>query len=1025
MAASDQLEIVYPNGEIKFYDLAGRGITNIGRHPENDVVINSPGVALFHAVLDHRSKPCQIVLLDPQAQTRVKGQPLLANTAQELRNWDTIEVDGLAIIYLETQGAQARGPAPSPVSPAAPVAPVTRPTPAPRLPTAAPAVAPRLPISAPTPAPAEPPPAITAAPTPPVPAAAVTPRLAMMPPDQTDEAIVVDLSVREWVIDVEQTATCQVSIANGGEIVATFRVSLEGLDDTWYAISPPQINLNEGERGSVTVAFSAPRLPTSLAGPHHFSIVVTSPNYPGHVARRGATLTLNPYQEFSVGEVSPRQQTIPYRKRSGAASISILNKGNSETPFRLSAEDDQRGCSFEFKVPGHEATLAQQAEVHVQPEETLAVPMFITPHARQLVGVGKHPYNYTLTTMPLAGTQTPRSVLGQVHTAPLIGPWLIALMALLMLVLIAIIFRPTISQFSADPQDIMAGEETSFTWRASQFASLRIDPDVGTVSGSEGSKPFAPKQSTTYKLSAYNLLTRINSQWFGETREIPITVEPVKPIIRVFAADKVDTLAGDTVTISWEVLRADTVSLINNGAQTTLLTSEFTGRRTFTALEGVTTIELAASNIYGETRKSLVIKAVTPTATPLPPPIIERFDVQPLVITMGQTVKIDWLVSNVQKVSIAPIPEALPPTGSISHAPSENPQRYTLTASNGQTETILYREVVVLPAPTATPVPQAPTIEFFTVSPDEVVRGSDEANNIELSWSVIGDYTNIQISGPDLGTLANLDRQGTVTVGASKTTVFILSAYNGDKVATAQGSLKVDEPTATPPPSPTPPPTATPVPAPLIEYFLPAEVPSDTGAVVPLGGGKYQVVANTKVKFKWSTTNASKVSLFANGANLGDQPVVGESTSFVILQAAQYQLQAVNSVGAQTSSFVQLVIKSLSVPPSPTNVNGPLNKVSPVIVTWDYDSNYVSRITGFRVYRANAPFTHFALASGSTPVGTTSPYSWADPNGTCGQAYYVTAVYINYTDVGAVTQETAPSTSRYYTWPCATPTPKP
>jgi len=1023
MAASDQLEIVYPNGEIKFYDLAGRGITNIGRHPENDVVINSPDVALFHAVLDHRRKPCQIVLLDPQAQTRVKGQPLPANTAQELRNWDTIEVNGLAIIYLESQGAQpaipptARGPAPSPALPVAPVArvaPVTRPTPTPPLPAAAP-----------TPTSAEQPPPPTLAPVRPALAAPVAPRLAMMPPDQTDDAIVVDLSVHEWVIDVEQTATCQVSIANGGEIVATFRVSLEGLDETWYAISPPQINLNEGERGTVTIAFSAPRLPTSLAGPHHFSIVVTSPNYPGRVARRGATLTLNPYQEFSVGELSPRQQTIPYRQRSGEATIPISNKGNSDTPFRLSAEDDQRGCSFEFKVPGHEATLAQQAEVRVQPEETLSIPLFITPHSRRLVGVGKHPYNYTLTTTPLAGTQTPRSVLGQVHTAPLIGPWLIALMALLMVVLIVLIFRPTISQFNADPQDILAGEETSFSWRASQFAGLRIDPDVGTVSGPEGSKPFAPKQSTTYKLSAYNLLTRINSQWFGETKEFPVTVEPVKPIIRVFSADKVNALAGEPVTISWEVLRADTVSLINNGAQTTLLSSEFTGKRTFTAIEGITTIELAANNIYGETRKSLVVKVTSPTATPLPPPIIERFDVQPLVITMGQSVKIDWLVSNVQKVNIAPIPEALPPTGSISHVPGENPQRYTLTASNGQTETILYREVAVYPAPTATPIPQPPTIEFFTVSPSEVVRGSDDANNIQLSWSVVGDYTNIEINGPDLGKLSNLDRQGSVTVGASRTTVFILSAYNGDKVATAQGSLKVDEPTATPPPSPTPPPTPTPIPDPLIEYFLPAEVPTDTGNVVPLGGGKYQVVANTKVKFRWSTTNASKVSLSANGANLGDQPVVGESTSFLILQAAQYQLTAANSTGVQKSSFVQLVIKPLPVPPSPTNVNGPLNKITPVTITWDYDSNYLSRIIGFRVYRANAPFHSFVLASGSTPIGTTPPFSWVDPNATCGQAYYVTAVYQNYTDVGIVNQETAPSTSRYYTWPCATPTPKP
>ena len=61
MPAIDQIEIIYPNGEVKFHELdAGRGITNIGRHPDNDVVIASAEVALFHAVLDHRQKPYRL-----------------------------------------------------------------------------------------------------------------------------------------------------------------------------------------------------------------------------------------------------------------------------------------------------------------------------------------------------------------------------------------------------------------------------------------------------------------------------------------------------------------------------------------------------------------------------------------------------------------------------------------------------------------------------------------------------------------------------------------------------------------------------------------------------------------------------------------------------------------------------------------------------------------------------------------------------------------------------------------------------
>ena len=52
-------------------------------------------------------------------------------------------------------------------------------------------------------------------------------------------------------------------------------------------------------------------------------------------------------------------------------------------PVRLSAEDNERGCSFEFHVPGQETGLAGQAELRVQPEETLSVPVHITPLVRR------------------------------------------------------------------------------------------------------------------------------------------------------------------------------------------------------------------------------------------------------------------------------------------------------------------------------------------------------------------------------------------------------------------------------------------------------------------------------------------------------------------------------------------------------------------------------------------------------------------------------------------------------------------
>jgi hypothetical protein len=591
--------------------------------------------------------------------------------------------------------------------------------------------------------------------------------------------------------------------------------------------------------------------------------------------------------------------------------------------------------------------------------------------------------------------------------------------------LIVLIFRPVIYNFGGGPQEVAAGEEVTLRWQASQFSGLRLEPDLGAVPGPNGFKAIAPQDSVTYKLIAENLLTRLNSQWFGDSRSFPVTVEPVLPIIRAFYADKPNTLVGEQVTISWEVLKADSLTLAVNGNPTSLLSTEHTGKRTFVATDGITNLQLKATNHYGSVDKSLEIKASVPTATPLPPPIIERFDVQPLVITMGQSVKIDWQVSGVQKVSIAPIPEALPSSGSLGHTPSQSPQRYTLTASNGQTETILYREVIVNPAPTATSAPLPPKIEYFTASPDTVVVGSSDASNIQLTWSVLGDYTNIEISGPDFGKVSGLDRASSLTVGVSKNTVFVLTAYNQDQTATQMVSIKVVEPSPTPPPSPTPSPTPLP---PIIEFFGVSDnsTPANPSNVVPIGSNKYEVVPGTSVKFSWTTQNATKVTFFALGVNLGERPTTGEVTNLPpIVQAGQYQLTAENVTGVKVSSFLDIVIKQQSPPSPPTNVSGPLKPISVFTVTWSYAD--ISQIVGFLIYRADAPFKTFGLLPGEsldTPIPNSQLY-WVETDGKCGRAYYVTAVYEVFTDSGRVRRQTSPSTSRYYTWPCATPTPKP
>ena len=119
MTAKDQPEVISPQGQIAFFALAGRGITNLGRHPENDIVIDSPQMPLFYAVLDHRTQPYRITVLGGAGETSIQTQtqgdrrPARPQLPVEICPWDQVQFAGFTLILIEEAGAFA---SPVPVS---------------------------------------------------------------------------------------------------------------------------------------------------------------------------------------------------------------------------------------------------------------------------------------------------------------------------------------------------------------------------------------------------------------------------------------------------------------------------------------------------------------------------------------------------------------------------------------------------------------------------------------------------------------------------------------------------------------------------------------------------------------------------------------------------------------------------------------------------------------------------------------------------------------------------------------------
>ena len=290
MATIAQLEIIGPGGAVEFYSLdQPQGVINIGRHADNDVVIDSPNVAPFHAVIDYRQWPCQVILLSEEGQTTLEGQQLSANSPATMENWNTIRVDGYDIILLgATGGPSAPVPAPLPTGAPVGVPPLEQPM---TVISSGPAV-PLVPSAPPVPSMP-----------PPVPPAAALPGLPVEPvsigPEQSDDYIATEITEDVWEVDVEQTASTQLTIINGGDRVASFYVSVEGVSADWVYVEAPQVNLFEGGRAVVTIQITPPRATTSLAGKHPIAIIVTSPTYPGHYSRQIATLTINPFYGFA------------------------------------------------------------------------------------------------------------------------------------------------------------------------------------------------------------------------------------------------------------------------------------------------------------------------------------------------------------------------------------------------------------------------------------------------------------------------------------------------------------------------------------------------------------------------------------------------------------------------------------------------------------------------------------------------------------------------------------------------------
>ncbi|HPH97434.1 MAG TPA: hypothetical protein PKW33_12310 [Anaerolineaceae bacterium] len=779
-STAERIEIIKPGGLIEFYELDPvRGIANIGQDPSNDIIITGPGISPFVGVLDYRTKPSRFLALGAAETIRLNGEVVQVNESREIRLLDRLELDGHVLIMMDGKAVAAQ-----PQVQAALLPPETKKE-------ETPAVESEL--------------------------------FKVLPPTEIDDIIMVEVEGQEWTIDTEQVLTIPVHITNGGPIVAQFTVDVLGLNDNWVALSPSSVNLNEGERTTIHIAITPPRLPSSRAGMHFFAIQVSSRNHPNRLSRVGCSLVITPYYDFSVTELDPRQVKTTWGRRTALTTLTIQNNGNSSPTFHLEGNDDERNCAVEFSIPREKARLVSKADFKLGRGQGVAIPIRITPNQRDLIAVSPRQHSITITTSIPESSLTPRAVLGMVQNRPLFGPWIVFLGIALAVLLVIFLFTPRITLYTSTPtneKSIRAGSEVILHWDA--FPPFLVDYTINGEPADKNSRTSIvhPISSTIYELRASTWLSNIIPP-LSQPAKIEIRVSPVKPEILLFEAtpDRIPT-QGDNVIISWLVVDSDKLVLFNqtDGAETEL---ESSAGSLEMKLEKPTIFILKAYN------NSIPEKAVEQpveiksSLVASNRPVIERFSAEPATVIAGQPVEVRWRVSGVDVVSIKPIGDSLPPSGTISLSPTEAVV-LMLTAANASASINDFRQIKVLPAPTPTapPVPAPaptptlapvpPAIDTFAVAPEKIKLAYGQQVRATLNWAITGAVTAIVLevkSAPNSPQVfSGLSAIGQQIFPLTETTMFTITAYNGSAKVVKTIVMQVER---------------DPLPAPTVFIYLP------------------------------------------------------------------------------------------------------------------------------------------------------------------------------------------------------------
>jgi REJ domain. len=303
------------------------------------------------------------------------------------------------------------------------------------------------------------------------------------------------------------------------------------------------------------------------------------------------------------------------------------------------------------------------------------------------------------------------------------------------------------------------GDPITFQW--SQIAGPAV-----SISGQNTARAsFTAAEGQSY---SFRVTVKDDKGAQGIARTTVTTTQQQQVQILRFQASPSDIRAGQSSTIDWQVLNADTVTITN-------LTGAIDPKNGTRQVSPTVTTQYV---LTARNRVSQATASTTITVEQLPPAAFSACSISPMNIMAGESATINYATTNADTVTISGI-GAVAATGNRVVSPTAT-TTYTLSATNARNTATCSLTLQVTAG-------TAPRVISFTASPTSIQSGQ----NSTLSWNV-ENATSVTVTS--LGTVQG---KASGTVSPTQTTTYTLTAHNNFGDVTATTTVTVTNP---PPP---------------------------------------------------------------------------------------------------------------------------------------------------------------------------------------------------------------------------------